>query len=46
MLSFRALEEDTKFLMLAGLPLNEPVRQYGPFVMSSDEEIYQTVNDF
>jgi redox-sensitive bicupin YhaK (pirin superfamily) len=33
-------------LLIAGKPLNEPIAQYGPFVMNSNEEIFQTVEDF
>eukprot|EP00350_Pseudokeronopsis_sp_OXSARD2_P008216 CAMPEP_0170555012 /NCGR_PEP_ID=MMETSP0211-20121228/12884_1 /TAXON_ID=311385 /ORGANISM="Pseudokeronopsis sp., Strain OXSARD2" /LENGTH=57 /DNA_ID=CAMNT_0010864507 /DNA_START=756 /DNA_END=929 /DNA_ORIENTATION=+ len=32
--------------MLAGKPINEEISQYGPFVMSSDEELTQAVTDF
>lgn len=33
-------------LLIAGKPLNEPIVQYGPFVMNSREEIDQALRDF
>jgi hypothetical protein len=39
-------EADARFLLIAGRPLNEPIAQYGPFVMNTQEQIYQTLADF
>ncbi|HEX5573125.1 MAG TPA: pirin family protein [Nitrososphaeraceae archaeon] len=33
-------------LLVAGMPLNEPVVQYGPFVMNTREEIDKTLEDY
>ncbi len=41
-----AHEGPAKFLMLAAKPLREPVVQYGPFVMTSREEIEQAIHDY
>ncbi|WP_166359073.1 pirin family protein [Pseudomonas akapageensis] len=35
-----------RVLLIAGKPLNEPIVQYGPFVMNSREEIEQALRDF
>jgi redox-sensitive bicupin YhaK (pirin superfamily) len=35
-----------RVLVIAGKPLNEPIVQYGPFVMNSREEIEQALRDF
>ncbi|MGE0312836.1 MAG: pirin family protein [Lautropia sp.] len=38
--------EDTRVLLLAGRPLNEPIVQYGPFVMNAPQEIHQAIADY
>ncbi|MBK7023151.1 MAG: pirin family protein [Sulfuritalea sp.] len=37
---------EAKVLLIAGRPLKEAIAQYGPFVMNTDQEIYQALNDF
>ncbi len=38
--------EGARAILIAGRPLNEPIAQYGPFVMNSNAEIFQAVEDF
>jgi redox-sensitive bicupin YhaK (pirin superfamily) len=42
----RAGAEPTRALLIAGAPLKEPIAQYGPFVMNTQEQIFQAVDDF
>lgn len=38
--------EDARLILVAGKPLNEPIVQYGPFVMNTQEEIHRALDDF
>ena len=35
-----------RVLLIAGKPLGEPIAQHGPFVMNTNEEIFQAVRDY
>ncbi|XXG50424.1 hypothetical protein AAC387_Pa02g4442 [Persea americana] len=35
-----------RFVLIGGQPLNEPVVQYGPFVMNTEAEIDQAIEDY
>lgn len=38
--------EPSRVLLIAGRPLKERIVQYGPFVMNSEEEIHQALQDY
>lgn len=39
-------ETDARVLLIAGMPLREPIAAYGPFVMNTADEIRQAFDDF
>lgn len=39
-------DEDSVVLVLSGEPLNEPIASYGPFVMNTQQEIIESIEEF
>jgi len=46
LLKVKAGAEGAQFIVLAALPLHEPIVQYGPFVMNTRAEIEQAIDDY
>jgi redox-sensitive bicupin YhaK (pirin superfamily) len=45
-LKVKSDEAGAQFIVLAALPLHEPIVQHGPFVMNTQAEIEQAINDY
>jgi hypothetical protein len=45
-LDVEAGDEGLHYVVIAGEPINEPVVQYGPFVMNTREEIMEAMRDY
>jgi quercetin 2,3-dioxygenase len=39
-------EDPLELLLIGGIPLREPIARYGPFVMNTQQEIYQAIEDY
>lgn len=39
-------KDQSVLLVMSGLPLNEPIASYGPFVMNTPEEIMESIREF
>jgi redox-sensitive bicupin YhaK (pirin superfamily) len=39
-------EVPLELLLIGGIPLREPIARYGPFVMNTQQEIYQAIEDY
>ncbi|CAI0452197.1 unnamed protein product [Linum tenue] len=42
----RSSSKPLRFVLIAGQPLNQPVVQHGPFVMNTEAEIHQAIEDY
>jgi len=37
--------QSTRFIVLSGAPLNEPMYTYGPFVMNTEDQVRNAIED-
>ena len=46
LLALQASSSGVRLLLLTGTPLKEPIAQHGPFVMNTEAEIRQAIDDY
>ena len=45
-IQLRAVNAACRFILVAGLPIGQPIVQHGPFVMNTKDEIEQAIDDY
>lgn len=46
LIQFATYQQATRFLLLAGIPIQEPIVKHGPFVMNTSDQIQQAIKDY
>lgn len=45
-ITLQALQHPARFILMMGEPLNEPIAAYGPFLMNTQQEIVEAIQEF